>query len=177
MARRSWKRGVRWFFLFASICVLVLLVLNLGWTGIGAGNGADWWAWSGGGAICAQWEIDYYKSSLDRVVDYGDPGVWLGRPLHTWSELRRVWSSPESVLPSLYGGEPGNPAIFVSAPLWMLAAVFWIPAFLLWKPLLFRHPRGHCRQCGYNLTGNTSGRCPECGRGAAGQSPNESSEA
>ena len=20
-----------------------------------------------------------------------------------------------------------------------------------------------CRQCGYNLTGNTSGRCPECG--------------
>ena len=24
------------------------------------------------------------------------------------------------------------------------------------------HPRGHCRSCGYNLTGNTSGRCPEC---------------
>ena len=25
------------------------------------------------------------------------------------------------------------------------------------------HPPGHCRQCGYNLRGNTSGRCPECG--------------
>jgi len=21
----------------------------------------------------------------------------------------------------------------------------------------------HCRRCGYNLTGNTTGRCPECG--------------
>ncbi len=24
-------------------------------------------------------------------------------------------------------------------------------------------PPGHCRQCGYNLTGNVSGVCPECG--------------
>ena len=24
-------------------------------------------------------------------------------------------------------------------------------------------PAGHCRKCGYNLTGNVSGRCPECG--------------
>lgn len=23
-------------------------------------------------------------------------------------------------------------------------------------------PPGHCRKCGYDLTGNTSGRCPEC---------------
>lgn len=24
-------------------------------------------------------------------------------------------------------------------------------------------PVGHCRTCGYNLTGNVSGICPECG--------------
>ncbi|MHC4610757.1 MAG: hypothetical protein ACYS7M_10475, partial [Planctomycetota bacterium] len=23
---------------------------------------------------------------------------------------------------------------------------------------------GHCRSCGYNLQGNTSGICPECGQ-------------
>ena len=27
-----------------------------------------------------------------------------------------------------------------------------------------RKPFGHCQKCGYNLTGNTSGVCPECGR-------------
>lgn len=26
-----------------------------------------------------------------------------------------------------------------------------------------RVPPGHCRACGYNLTGVESGRCPECG--------------
>lgn len=26
-----------------------------------------------------------------------------------------------------------------------------------------RCPPGHCQKCGYNLTGNVSGRCPECG--------------
>ena len=25
------------------------------------------------------------------------------------------------------------------------------------------YPRGHCRACGYNLRGNVSGVCPECG--------------
>lgn len=25
-------------------------------------------------------------------------------------------------------------------------------------------PRGHCRACGYDLTGNVSGICPECGK-------------
>jgi len=24
-------------------------------------------------------------------------------------------------------------------------------------------PPNHCRRCGYNLTGNETGRCPECG--------------
>ena len=28
---------------------------------------------------------------------------------------------------------------------------------------LFRPPVGHCQNCGYDLTGNVSGVCPECG--------------
>jgi len=37
----------------------------------------------------------------------------------------------------------------------------------LFGSLIFagRHyPPGHCRRCGYNLHGNKSGRCPECGK-------------
>ena len=29
------------------------------------------------------------------------------------------------------------------------------------------YPPGCCRKCGYDLTGNVTGRCPECGREAA----------
>lgn len=32
----------------------------------------------------------------------------------------------------------------------------------LWEEL-FCPPPGHCQSCGYNLTGNVSGMCPECG--------------
>ncbi len=43
--------------------------------------------------------------------------------------------------------------------LFFLAA---LPAAILWYPQV-RHASGHCRKCGYNLTGNVSGVCPECG--------------
>jgi hypothetical protein len=36
-----------------------------------------------------------------------------------------------------------------------LLACRWI--FPQWRP------PGHCQRCGYDLTGNVSGRCPECG--------------
>jgi hypothetical protein len=37
----------------------------------------------------------------------------------------------------------------------------------LYRPHDLRHPRGlkgRCVKCGYDLTGNISGVCPECGR-------------
>ena len=49
------------------------------------------------------------------------------------------------------------------APHWFLAALGGVlPALKLAR--LLRRPRpGHCRRCGYDLTGNISGTCPECG--------------
>ena len=58
-----------------------------------------------------------------------------------------------------------------SFPAWMtVAAVLLLVLAPLLTPLLIgsiraprRQRRGLCRSCGYNLTGNVSGRCPECG--------------
>jgi hypothetical protein len=38
---------------------------------------------------------------------------------------------------------------------WPQIQVWWVK----WRT----PPEGHCRNCGYNLTGNVSGICPECG--------------
>ena len=47
-------------------------------------------------------------------------------------------------------------------PLWIPFLLFTIPTFYLWRADR-RIPPGHCLKCGYNLTGNISGVCPECG--------------
>jgi len=48
-------------------------------------------------------------------------------------------------------------------PFWMALILVTAVTILVWRydP---RPPPGHCQYCGYNLTGNVSGRCPECGK-------------
>lgn len=56
----------------------------------------------------------------------------------------------------------------ILAPLWGALVVFGVPYLaIIWWP--HRRPPlpGHCQKCGYDLTGNISGRCPECGEVAA----------
>lgn len=51
----------------------------------------------------------------------------------------------------------------VSIPLLLPVLLMALPtAFLWWHGS--RVLPGHCRGCGYDLTGNVSGRCPECGQ-------------
>jgi hypothetical protein len=58
----------------------------------------------------------------------------------------------------------------VCLPLWFLLAVAaGYPGWVIGSWLSKRRERkqrrqaGHCRRCGYDLTGNMSGVCPECG--------------
>ncbi len=53
--------------------------------------------------------------------------------------------------------------IDVVVPVWGAAIVFGAAAVLLWYRIYRSYPVGHCNACGYDLTGNASGRCPECG--------------
>ncbi len=50
-------------------------------------------------------------------------------------------------------------------PLWMPFVLFAVPSVVHFFRRR-RWPAGHCQRCGYDLTGNTSGRCPECGKAA-----------
>jgi len=51
---------------------------------------------------------------------------------------------------------------FLRIPLWAPFIGFVVPTVWLWRRGRRHMQPGHCR-CGYDLTGNESGRCPECG--------------
>jgi hypothetical protein len=66
-----------------------------------------------------------------------------------------------------YRAQSGGNGLITILPLWMPFLIFAIPttaltAFLWWFDRR-RIPPGHCQRCRYDLTGNVSGACPECG--------------
>ncbi|MFH1419849.1 MAG: hypothetical protein ABII12_16365 [Planctomycetota bacterium] len=77
-----------------------------------------------------------------------------------WWPMARTYTPP---VPAL-----GAPAVqsYYWLPLWPVFVIIAIPtAFLCWRDRR-RIPPGHCEKCGYDLTGNESGKCPECGTAA-----------
>jgi len=53
---------------------------------------------------------------------------------------------------------------FIFVPLWLPFLLIALPTgWLFWSDHRRRLRVGCCAQCGYSLTGNTSGKCPECG--------------
>ena len=66
-----------------------------------------------------------------------------------WSPYDRIYQTVRS------GFVPGwIPLLLVALP----------TAIIFWRDRRRRFPVGHCKKCGYDLTGNVSGRCPECGQ-------------
>jgi hypothetical protein len=54
----------------------------------------------------------------------------------------------------------------LAVPYWLLAVVAALPAVFRARAAIRRRHRsfrGRCRECGYDLSGNVSGVCPECG--------------
>ena len=61
------------------------------------------------------------------------------------------------------GPSSGNSVEGLGASLWFLLLLIALPTAWLWHRDRRRIRPGCCRRCGYNLTGNTSGVCSECG--------------
>ena len=76
-----------------------------------------------------------------------DPWPW-------WLRFGCLWPS--------IAQNPGRGRI-VYIPLWLPFVLVAIPTAILWWRDRRRIPLGHCQHCGYDLTGNVSGVCPECG--------------
>jgi hypothetical protein len=109
---------------------------------------------------------EYFRPPIFLSLAEGMMEVCLGQasqarfppPPNGWSlEWGRSWP--------ISGGQ-----YFMYISGWGLVVNVPLPfACLLLVPLAIailghRFPAGHCRRCGYDLTGNASGICPECGQ-------------
>lgn len=55
------------------------------------------------------------------------------------------------------------PSLFLRVPHYIPAVLAALLAWWSFRLVRRRSQSGHCRKCSYNLTGNASGICPECG--------------
>ncbi len=80
-------------------------------------------------------------------------------PWHCVIAPRSTWQSKEL----------SQMIFYATIPFWMPVAVFGTPPMLAFVLGPFRRALrgkpGHCRKCGYCLTGLVEHRCPECGTG------------
>ena len=100
------------------------------------------------------------------VVYHGGPeaaGGIGGNGIYGVSTAHHVWNSPafdgwETIWTPRLKLKP----LRIVIPLWIPTLAIAVPTVWLWRRDR-RHPPGHCRKCGYDLTGNVTGVCSECG--------------
>ncbi len=96
-------------------------------------------------------------------VDYGTDGLTLDV-----RDARPAWR----LYYSLDGGQMGGIQYSRGAiPLWPPFVLVAAPTVYLWHRDRRRFAPGPCQRCGYSLTGNATGVCPECGAHAPSPGP------
>ncbi len=143
-----------------GVCLLVLLmaVTTLRWSEVGGNTGKNYAVSVYGGALFLYHNVKTVPGFIPKtavaqrlwVLDYSAgqtaAKAWSRCGLRPHSELVYLSSLRE-----------------VRIPLWLLFLAAGSPTVYLWITDRDRPLPGHCQKCGYNLTGNVSGRCPECG--------------
>ncbi|GMU84540.1 MAG: hypothetical protein AMXMBFR47_44090 [Planctomycetota bacterium] len=146
--RRAWVwRLGQWIGGLFFALLLAAGLASLRWEYIGVqGHGWAVFVQGGGIRLCISNKIPNHACLL------------LGPAFASTDQLRTFWW--------LFGvwpfSEPSPGFQSYTVPLWMPLALLGISTVWLWRRGRRFEP-GSCDKCGYDLTGNVSGRCPECG--------------
>jgi len=156
MQRRSrLRRVLKW---LGTVMCLLLIAASV----LSALEGV-YFLWIPHSSSSTSWVIHSRLSSGRLMFDVSHgphyPAKW------SWGSLsmRSRWVSRWTwwCRPFYYKVQGGSRSLTIIIPLWIPVLATLIPTALLWYR--DRPPPGHCRKCGYDLTGNESGVCPECG--------------
>ena len=101
----------------------------------------------------------------------GNEAVAYASPLYLIRGLWTFYLSFDSSTNGPSDPEMSSKSTTAISPLWVLVLIFAAPiGFWSYRRLRSRRRLpGNCSACGYDLAGNTSGVCPECGTVVAGK--------
>ncbi|MBU0719270.1 MAG: hypothetical protein KJ749_13560 [Planctomycetes bacterium] len=146
------RRVLKWIGLSLSLSMLVLWSINVAW-GIKYESTSKWYVALIHGRII-------YQANYPRPAS----GGWLCN--YYWPNRMEVLAE-EGFLEFLYEAlgfslpGPFAPGCY-RVPIWLVLVLVGVPTAILWWRDR-RPPPGFCQSCGYDLTGNVSGICSECG--------------
>ena len=132
---------------------------------ISIGNGRAFvWRW---GQPTFEPHNPFEKNLFDQfppkvVLVFDSISLQFGKTRNLGLEGPVIWVA--TPMRSLKPGATQQVGVFLA--LWPFALVCLGPVgfgLLRWRREIASRGRNRCRKCDYDLTGNTSGRCPECG--------------
>ena len=134
-----------------SFALVVAFVTSLRWVYGYTGSPIFNHDWAPSGVAGGNGAIGVFFSSS---LPPGPSGFWFwgnnyGEHLWPWWQWHPTLEFEGPVVASL------------AVPMWIPFVLIAVPSFIAWR--VTRHLPGHCRKCQYDLTGNVSGVCPECG--------------
>ena len=139
------QRGLKWVGTSVVVALLIAWAVSLFVFASLASRG--WQIGIAAGSVSLSWD-----ETGKRVLPSGWEAVRVRRP---WNTKLWIWKPVSYSLP---------------LGVHRFRMPFWIPVVLVGLPTVFlwlkdrRISPYHCQRCGYNLTGNVSGICPECGK-------------
>ncbi len=145
-------KAFKWAMTLLSVALLALFVAS-GWWNITSClcDGSRWYA--SAVAVGRLWLAD--------IADAEPPGwSWPSINFSRNGRNRPEYNFPDSLINRCDEYTDG----IYTIPLQPIVLTVILFTALLWWRDWRKHPPGHCPRCGYDLTGNVSGVCPECGR-------------
>jgi len=127
---------------------------------------ASAWTWS----ACANSSLMVYSPNAGNFILNRGSIVWLepGFLKAFGINAHRIAFGQASgrerllrLMPMFHKGGPLP--MSVTLPLWLPFVLIALPTGMLWRSDKQHAGPGYCPNCNYNMTANTSGKCPECG--------------
>ena len=158
MLRARCRRVGKWFAAAATLAICVVCLASERWGAMWDGRVSDrsMRVWVGAGTLHWFLEAPFVPPTFGFYERFrlAPMGFVTGVRAKGQNVSDRRW------LPEQIRDRSGTAG---ALPLWIPFVLITIPTALLWRLDRLRLP-GHCPKCNYDLTGNTSGLCPECGR-------------